>query len=437
MKVHIITPAKLSKALILAATTCYSFCHAEAEPSLFTSVDEKIIRMAEDVLGSDAHSYFTQDSEKRQMASLSLLDSFHTGYKYLAVYHSPVKIGKHFRFDVHLAGSNDLKTFAHVRELLHNADMPRIQRVWDETRKVQVIAVVHEQWKGPGPESNVPSHNGIKLYRDEKALLEAKPFADITLPHESFIKNSIEGTPNLYRPRITVGKDGDISLDTELLYHFYSAKAGRDQQAYGKLTGMNGGKYEKWEARPWPELNKRMDEEGVKGNVGQRTVQYDGTSNNPSMFLEANIGGFTIRHGQTEWADWRVFYLKFPSEDVYGNCRPSIRVLNPKTHKGSVSFGNPSMTILRSPWRDGLIMVFNYFLFAEGCKDPSEQQSLVFYHRIKETDFDEDGLNDKWEYKHSLGLSFFNKSNTQADPDKDGISNATEAGKGSNPFSAK
>ncbi len=431
------THARLCKALILANTVCWCACYAGAEPTLFTSVDEKIMRMAEDIRGSDSCSYFTQDSGKQQMASLSLLDSFGTQYKYLAVYHSPVKIGRHFRFDVHLAGSDDLKTFTHIRELLHNGDMPRIQWVWDETRKVKVIAVVHEQWKGSGPESNLPSHNGIKLYKDENALLQGEPFADVTLPHESFIKNKIEGTPNLYRPRITVGKDGDIALDTELLYHFFSAQAGRDQQAYGKLTGMKGEKYEKWEAQPWPELNKRMDEEGVKGNVGQRTVQYAGTTKNPSMFLEANIGGFTIRHGQTEWADWRVFYLKFPSEDLYGNCRPSIRVLKPNTHKESVSFGNPSMTVLRSPSRDGLIMVFNYFLFIEGCKDPSEQQSLVFYHRIRESDFDEDGFDDMWEYKHSLGLSYFNKENTQADPDGDSITNAMEAGKGSDPFSAE
>ena len=109
-------------------------------------------------------------------------------------------------------------------------------------------------------------------------------------------------------------------------------------------------------------------------------------------------------------------------------------MIEPKTHKKSVSFGNPSWTVLRAPAGTGLVFAFNYFLFSEGTTDKTEQQSLLFYHKLEEKDFDEDGMDDQWEYEHTGGLSFFNQQNANNDFNENGLSAQKESVRSLNPF---
>lgn len=400
----------------------------------FDTVDDKIMAMAADVTGAAGCSYRTRDSNQRQMASLSLLDSFDSQYKYLALYHAPVPVGNEYRYDVYLAGSDDLKKWINVRELIHNADMPRVMRVWDAARTTNVIAVVHEQWTGPLPGSTCPCQIGVKLYRGEQELLRGDAFSETVLPLSSFSTGTIEGTPNFYNPSIELSDDGSVVFKSTILFHYFSRTEGRDQQAYGFLEGLRGSRYKRWTTHAWGSLNRLMDEQGVKGNVGQRSVQFVGNDLRPSMFLEANVGGFTITHGQSEWADWRIFYLRFPSDDIFSAGKLDVKMIEPETHKRSVSFGNPSWQIMRSPDRKNLIIAFNYFLFSEGTKDRSESESLLFYHNLPGKDFDEDGLDDRWEYKYTEGLSFFNNTNKNTDFNHNGLSALEESARDLNPF---
>jgi parallel beta-helix repeat protein len=108
------------------------------------------------------------------------------------------------------------------------------------------------------------------------------------------------------------------------------------------------------------DYNEKLVSMGVQGNIGDRDhVQILGRN-------------YTLQEAQLrkdDWSSWRIF--------LYDHSKSNFTMLNIKTHKGSVSFSNPTCTMLRSPNNESCF-VTTYFIHTNGSAN-GEAGQLIFY----------------------------------------------------------
>ncbi|WP_313539065.1 hypothetical protein [Sphingomonas sp.] len=108
-----------------------------------------------------AARYGLRDDIGKIMDGLSIVQLSGQPYRYAAVYHTAYPAGGGaLRFQVNVAGSNDLLRWRFLRLLADNASMPRVATVRGSSR----IVVAHEQWLGRGPGSTSPQRQSYRLF---------------------------------------------------------------------------------------------------------------------------------------------------------------------------------------------------------------------------------------------------------------------------------
>lgn len=116
------------------------------------------------------------------------------------------------------------------------------------------------------------------------------------------------------------------------------------------------------------DYNQKLISMGVEGYIGDR--DYGEIIGKNYTLQEANL---VKPSTSPDWSAWRIF--------LYDHSANNFTMLNIKTHRGSVSFGNPTFTSLTSPNANNCIVI-TYFLFGEGA-GIDEVGELIFYKEIE------------------------------------------------------
>ncbi|MBX3119206.1 MAG: hypothetical protein KF784_09085 [Fimbriimonadaceae bacterium] len=297
------------------------------------SLDEKaLIDILSDVTKADGYRYAAKDDKG---AGLDCLKVEQVGPKsYIGVHHS-LKDGV---FELRLVESSDLLNWKHVVTLDSHAHQGTIYRYG----KRWILA-----WEKDGPEGNWIHVAG---YDSLDRLQSAQPAKTFDIPRT--LSPAAEGTPNI-RPQ-----SRDLPWEETLLeigFHYYRNRD-VDRQASGTLAG-----FKDWQCKPFAVWNEAL-ESTYRGNIGDRDqFAYGGRR-------------VTILEGQLrkhDWASWRILLLKESGE---------WQQLAIKSHKGSTSFANPSVTSLTLPnGKPG--MAVSYFVPSQGSAE-GESGELVFYREL-------------------------------------------------------
>lgn len=336
-------------------------------------------------------SFDAKDDALNQLQCLHVLALENQATQYAGVYHVPSPAGDDkFRYAVHLATSDDLKTWKHRRQLpfLDNADMPYVYRARPAGQPLSEsswILIAHEQWMGPGLPSTGPCQLGLQLYYTDADLLNGTPFYRWTIPIGLSKTRKLEGTPNVYWAALN--KRNELwSLDAVIGFHF-NDENGRDVVAQGYLTQLGDPSRTSpdWQPATASAYVDSITDQGAKGNIGQRDSSVG--QPNAGLFLsgrysvqEGNIQG--IPPGEsTLWQAWRLWLYEWSQDDpVYWPAgRGNFYPLQPRTPNGSFAFGNPSFQILPGgpSASDGRLFV-SYFLFTQGAAPGDAPGALIF-----------------------------------------------------------
>jgi hypothetical protein len=264
---------------------------------------------------------------------------------YLGVYH----VGTGDGFDVHVATSVDLLAWTHRARLDTRASQPTIAAVPGGGFLVVLEAGGHGR----------PASLRFLRYRDTGRLLAADADRVFDAPHTLAPPGRLaEGTPNVYA--ISVTRDGGETVDVGFHY-FRPGRFGRgdvDRQGRGTLRDLRH-----WTARREPRLDAALQARGVAGNIGGRD------------FFSWRGAPFSLIEGQLRkrrWETWRVFLYDWTA----GVAWP----VPIRTAAGSVSFGNPTATLLTAPSGRRALLVTAY-LFPAGAA-PGEAGPLLYYREL-------------------------------------------------------
>jgi hypothetical protein len=299
-------------------------------------VDE-LIALVSDVDGARA-VYGLRDDRGLAMDTVKVIGDGAGGY--LGIYHTGTGHG----FDVHLAGSVDLLTWRHRVRLDTQASQPTIAAVPGGGFITAVEAGGHGR----------PAWLRLRRYRDLARLLAAEEDATFDAPHTLTPRHRLaEGTPNIY----AVHSPSTVDIGFHYQRRRYRWWGGVDRQARGTLID-----FRRWNARREPAVDAAVEAHGVRGNIGGRD------------FFTWRGRRYSLVEGQLRrgrWESWRVFLYDWES----GAAHP----VPVRTRGGSVSFGNPTLTMLTAPSGEPAMVVTAY-LFPAGAA-PGEAGPLL-YHRI-------------------------------------------------------
>lgn len=299
--------------------------------SLGTSVED-MAKALSDVIGSDAHRYAAKDDRGAGLDCLKV-EQVENG-RYLGVHHT-LSNGV---FELHLVESTDLMNWRYVSTIdthAHQGTIRKFDNVW-------LLA-----WEKDGPDGNWIHVAGYSSLND---LRENKPERQIDLPRS--LSPAAEGTPSF---SFAFGLQNWDTSHIDIAFHYYRNRD-VDRQAVGSLVG-----FKTWKAKVRPEWNEQLQGK-YKGNIGDRDQFF--INYVPITLLEAQLK-------KDDWSSWRI--LLHGPDNKWSQ-------LDIRTHGGSTSFANPSVTMLTLP--NGKPGVFAaYFLPNQGAaKDESGE--LIFYRTL-------------------------------------------------------
>jgi hypothetical protein len=316
---------------------------------------------------ADHAAYAATDSMGNAMQSPSLVELSGVGYRYGLVYHTPYPVSSGYRYQVNLAGSDDLVEWTFIRTIVDNGDMPKVARV----SGANWIILAHEQWLGPGPDSSAPCTVAFQLFYTDADFVNGAIRATYSMPR--YGDSDLNGTPSFYDAHLVLDSDY-YSVDGQYGFHHWSGT--RDVNGVTTITRM-------FDPRPGhttPDpstadlYNNAFVAQGVTGNVGQRDT------------IVAPFGRYNVQEGNVgtpgaSWDKWRLWLYRYNETTAYPTGAGTVRQLLPVTTNGSVSFGNPSMRIVSAPDGPGQVMWVSYFLFSEGAGS-GEAGSLIYWTQI-------------------------------------------------------
>ncbi|WP_084583731.1 hypothetical protein [Sphingomonas azotifigens] len=314
-----------------------------------------------------AARYGLRDDVGNTMDAPSILQLSGQPYRYAAVYHTAYAVaGGALRFKVNVAGSNDLLRWRYLGLLVDNASMPRLAAV----RGTAWIVLAHEQWAGRGPGSSGPSRLGYKLFYSGADLVNRVVRANWVQPN---FLTSLNGTPSFYDLRqdycgVYRCVSGTIG------FHYWSGRKDLNAATTNQMMFDPRGAATSVSAAVTDRYNLRFTTLGVTGNLGQR--DFLATSTGRYLVQEGNVGT-----AAGSWDKWRIYLYRYTETALAPDGSGTITPIRPETPGGSVSFGNPSISVVDDPAGRGKVVVISYFLFSEGAKN-GEAGSLLYYYRL-------------------------------------------------------
>jgi len=290
----------------------------------------------EAVPNATAYRYATQDDHGRSMDALKIISK--PGGGYLGVYHN----GPHGVFQVYVAESRDLLHWTSRALLDNDASQPAIAALSDSGYLLADEAHVNRAAK--------LRILRFRYYASLAALLSGRADrtneASLTLAPGSA---KAEGTPNIFSATLSP----DLSHSRIVVGFHYRRPHGLDRPGIGVLTNFSS-----WSGRSDTALEAALRADGVSGAIGDRdAVSFLGA---PLELVEAQAG---------TGSEWDVY--------LYDQRTHIATPLHIRTHQGSRSFGNPTVTSLRGP-SGATALVFTLFLPVPAPN--GEAGELVYYH---------------------------------------------------------
>jgi hypothetical protein len=274
------------------------------------------------------------------MDTLKIVQTGHG--RYLGVYHT---FGAASFPTLRLGSSADLFTWTSVRPLATHASQGTLTHLSDGG-----FLLAYESERGCSGEGTPGSCLSFRHYRSVRALRAG--VADRMFSAPRTLSRCAEGTPSIAAARL--GPNIDHSRIVVRFHYFRNCDV--DRQAVGILRN-----FRTWHARPDGTLNRLIErlQPRVGGNIGDRDEFT--LCGHHYMLLEVQLR----KH---DFGSWRVYL---------GDLRTRrIRRLDISTPHGSESFGNPTVTVLRSP-AGAVTIVATYFVFSEHGA-AGERGELVF-----------------------------------------------------------
>ena len=312
-----------------------------------------------------AARYRVKDNAGNTMDAVSIIQVSGQAYKYAAVYHTPSQVAGGIRFKVSLAGSNDLINWTFIGILVDNASMAKIAHV----NNSNWIILAHEQWLGAGQPSSAPSQIGYKLFYDANDLFTRTVRVSETMPQ--FVSN-LNGTPSFYDVHLA-SYNGYYTVDGQYGFHFWDGS--RDANAVTtilKLFSPSDPVIN--QPSTASAYNSSLIAQGVTGNIGDRDTLV-------TTAVRYNVQEGNVGQSGGSFDKWRLWLYTFGDGLNYPSGNGAWTALAPVTPAESISFGNPSITVVDRPIGTGKSLVIAYFIFAEGAGF-HEAGTLIYYYNI-------------------------------------------------------
>lgn len=291
----------------------------------------------EAVPDATARRYATRDDHGRSMDTLKIIPK--PGGGYLGVYHS----GPQGAFRVYLAESRDLLHWTSKAQLDSNASQPTIAALSDSGYLLADEASGN-QAAGLRPQLR------FRHYASLSALLTGRADRTFEAPHILAPRgHGEEGTPDV----LSAVLSPDLSHSRITVGFHYSLPYGPDRPGLGVLANFSS-----WTARPDAALEAALHADGMSGRIGDRdAVTFLGAS---LELVEAQPSG---------GAAWNIY--------LYDERTHRAVPLHIRTNQGSQSFGNPTVTNLRTP-SGAMALVFTLFL-PQSFAASGEAGELIYY----------------------------------------------------------
>jgi acid phosphatase type 7 len=292
----------------------------------------------ENVTAATAHRYGARDNVGNSMETLKIVQSPAGGY--LGVYHTRSK----GVLSVRIAVSTNLLQWTYRAMLDTHASQPTLAALSDGG----FLLVEEADNKGLG----TPERTWLRFrhYPNLQALLTSRFDRSFDAPHTLVPANSgAEGTPSIDQAKLA--PDLDHSTIAVGFHYFKDGRA--DRQASGTLVNFSS-----WTTRARTDSDAALKAQGVSGNIGDRdVVSYQDAT---AEIIEARA---------TKASAWQVY--------LYDQSTKRATPLRVRTHKGSKSFANPTVTSLRAP-SGAPALVFTLFLPLTGAAH-GEAGELIYY----------------------------------------------------------
>jgi len=278
-----------------------------------------------------------------------------TGHGYIGVYHVSNPKGTYF---VRVGTSGDLLHWTYRATLARNASQPTITALSNGG-----FLVAFERYTplllGFGGASNLE----FLFYASYYDLMDGHASQMFIAPR--VLSQSFEGTPDV--DNVVVGRPPSALLGLiqgspmsnstiQVSFHYLNAKY-VDRQATGTLVN-----FARWTAVDLPSLDDAFGNT-FKGNIGGRDdLTFEGW---PFTIIEA-------QSTPNKFGTWRI-YLRDDTSSL-------LVKLSPRTPAGSLSFGNPKVTVLNDP-RGRPALVVSLYVFGSH-NGPGEAGPLIYYNRL-------------------------------------------------------
>jgi hypothetical protein len=190
----------------------------------------------------------------------------------------------------------------------------------------------------------------FRHYASLSALLTGRADRTFEAPHTLAPRgHGEEGTPDI----LSAVLSPDLSHSRITVGFHYSLPYGPDRPGLGVLADFSS-----WTARPDAALEAALHADGMSGRIGDRdAVTFLGA---PLELVEAQPSG---------GAAWNIY--------LYDERTRRAVPLHIRTNQGSQSFGNPTVTNLRTP-SGAMALVFTLFL-PQGFAASGEAGELIYY----------------------------------------------------------
>lgn len=299
----------------------------------------KLANAIQNVKSASVYKYMAIDSQFMPMDTAKIIANPAGGY--MAVYHN-MNPGSNV---IRLATSTDLKRWTFKANLV-NGTQPTIAKTSDGGF---LLAYEHNKTRGGA------GYVRVVYYKSLADLYARKITRSATMPHT--LTNCSEGTPNITSAELKP----DINRSVIKLGFHYHNNCDTDREATGTLTNWTS-----WSASKATGLDKaiinaaKLNGKNIGGNIGDRDVMnYGGT----------NFTIFEAQYNKGNFGTWRPY--------LYNNTTGQTQLLNIKTHKGSQSFANPTMTAAKGPdGKQGVIVTF--YVPGEGAAF-GEAGTLIYF----------------------------------------------------------
>lgn len=273
-----------------------------------------------DLTASTIRVYDARDDRKAGLDGLKIVQIGPSDY--IGIYHAK-RAGI---FELHLARSRDLVLWKRVVTLDQHAHQGTLAR----SGKRWVVA-----YEKDGPKGNWIH---VRTYNSLEDLLTGTNTRQKDLPRT--LSAGAEGTPSI--DSIRGAEDWNSSV-IQLRFHYYR-DLDVDRQAKGTLSDLRG-----WVTEPNTTDNAALDNL-IQGNLGDR-----------DRFVVAGKA-YDLLEGQlykNDWSSWRVLFCDRSQGATF-------KALPLRTDRGSVSFANPTGTVITLPDRKPG-MVFTMFIPSQGA----------------------------------------------------------------------